>query len=250
MESVPAFELDLTETVNVPQSVLDAYAKFHTDKGRRFQPAPSHRQEHTHLIVQGKRMLMERKLPNASEGRESRTSTFFDGKKSYSLLSDTAIATNPNFTGIGQVEEAVPREIINLISLKPVFIAFRGLDKQVSRVNLDDYKITAQDASSVTLRQQKLKGLIQEIVLQRNKNFMPIAFRIFADDKVAAEGTISYQPGDHLPYVPESWSVVAYTSSGTTIGIRNVDSFSLKPATDLATYTLAFPEGTHIISQR
>ncbi|MEX2317567.1 MAG: hypothetical protein WD669_10480 [Pirellulales bacterium] len=246
LDSVPAFEVKLSETVDVPQSMLDRIAESRRARGRKSTPFPAHRQEHRHLIVQGKRMFLEERVPSGDEGREFTTSTFFDGEATHRITASGKLHKDGEPQRMGRrTEEPPDDEIIDLLSLKPAFLAFRGLESQVSRINLDDFEIVAQDAATVTVREGEAR-IYHELVLQRDLGHMPIGFRIFAARGLVAEGTISYRNADRPPYVPETWSAVHYTKIGTTTDVSKTEVFSLTPSIDLASYRLEFPKGTFV----
>jgi hypothetical protein len=246
LDSVPAFEVNLSQTVDVPQSMLDRIVESRRARGRKSTPFPAHRQEHRHLIVQGKRMFLEERVPSGDEGREFTTSTFFDGQTTHRITASGKLHKDGEPQRMGRSTEEQPiDEIIELLSLKPAFLAFRGLDSQVSRINLDDFEIVAQDATTVTVRQGQAR-IYHELVLQRDLGYMPIGYRIFAARGLVAEGTISYRNADRPPYVPETWSAVHYTKIGTTTDVSITEVFSLTPSIDLASYRLEFPKGTYV----
>jgi hypothetical protein len=177
---------------------------------------------------------------------EATNLTFFDGEKTHKLTT-SGFSPNGDPRYVANVAEERPRSIISPLALKPAFLAFRGLEPQVSEFNLDGLEIVAQDALTVTVRQPDTVISRYELILKRDQGLMPIAVRIFYNGKLYAEGTISYGRADGPPYVPETWSMVNYTPAGITTAVSKVQSFSLTPSIDLASYTFEIPKSTHIL---
>jgi hypothetical protein len=240
--AVPEFELVLAEMVDIPQARLDRLAESALFAGRGFRPYPNHRLEVTRLIVRNERMFMEHEMVLPDRPRNHKATYFFDGKETYYLRESSPPGEDREankVSRLGSIREGLPTQIVALLSLKPIFLALRGSDAPISRLDFDNYQVTKQDEKNVTLQGDRGK----ELVLDRDRGFAPVQYR--GPDW---EIKIDYTDGDGPPYVPNRWSFSSFHPEGDSTTVIQRVSFSLLPTIDLATYRLTFPEGTYVIA--